>query len=134
MAQPPHTRAAMRALYLVCQVVKLAAGYRDTTLDDRGHFLQGLLAELLANHGEGFALAVTQVYAPLDLMAQDAILRHQILVAQEQFLIDCSRDVRQQGLPIHTPCPLCLFRPPLASSMRDGIGSMQAEVGVIAGS
>src|SRR2546430_5225895 len=29
---PPHTRAAMRALYPVCQVAELTAGYRDTTL------------------------------------------------------------------------------------------------------
>src|SRR5207245_2185431 len=31
MAKPPHTRAAMRALYPVCQVAELAAGYRYTT-------------------------------------------------------------------------------------------------------
>src|ERR1043166_9557439 len=31
MAQPPHTCAAMRALYPVCQVAELTAGYRDTT-------------------------------------------------------------------------------------------------------
>src|SRR5438132_9682332 len=31
MAKPPHTRAAMRALYPVCQVAELTAGYRDTT-------------------------------------------------------------------------------------------------------
>jgi hypothetical protein len=28
----PHTRAAMRAFYPVCQVAELAAGYRDTTM------------------------------------------------------------------------------------------------------
>src|SRR2546426_12778865 len=31
MANPPHRRAEMRALYPVCQVAELAAGYRDTT-------------------------------------------------------------------------------------------------------
>ena len=31
MAKPPHTRAAMRALYPVCQVAELAAGYGYTT-------------------------------------------------------------------------------------------------------
>src|SRR5262245_66428253 len=31
MAQPPHTRAEMRALYPVCQDAELTAGYRDTT-------------------------------------------------------------------------------------------------------
>src|SRR5262252_54872 len=33
MAKPPHTRAALRALYPVCQVAELAAGYRDTTIE-----------------------------------------------------------------------------------------------------
>src|SRR5215470_81438 len=32
MAKPPHTRAAMRAFYPVCQVAELAAGYGYTTL------------------------------------------------------------------------------------------------------
>src|SRR5215471_1516260 len=31
MANPPHTRAAMRAFYPVCQVTELAAGYGYTT-------------------------------------------------------------------------------------------------------
>src|SRR6266704_6288816 len=31
MAKPPHTRAAMRAFYPVCQVAELAAGYGYTT-------------------------------------------------------------------------------------------------------
>src|SRR5215468_5359008 len=31
MANPPHTRAAMRAFYPVCQVAELAAGYGYTT-------------------------------------------------------------------------------------------------------
>src|SRR6266853_5714537 len=32
MAKPPHTRAAMRAFYPVCQIAELAAGYGYTTL------------------------------------------------------------------------------------------------------
>src|SRR5215831_7433736 len=32
MAKPPHTHAAMRVLYPVCQVAELAAGYRNTTV------------------------------------------------------------------------------------------------------
>src|SRR6184192_3897543 len=31
MAKPPHTGRAMRALYPVCQVAELPAGWRDTT-------------------------------------------------------------------------------------------------------
>ena len=50
-------------------------------LDDRGHVLEGLLAQLLADLGQSLALAITQPHASLDLVAQDAILRHQVLVA-----------------------------------------------------
>src|SRR5712691_241143 len=78
-------------------------------LDDRGHLLQGLLAEFLADCGQGFAFTVTQPDAPLDLVAEDAIFRDQVLIAQQQFLIDCPRDIRQQGLPIHASVPLHCF-------------------------
>jgi hypothetical protein len=48
-----------------------------------GDFLQSLLPQLLADLCQGLALAVTQPGAPCDLVAQDAILRHQVLVAQQ---------------------------------------------------
>jgi hypothetical protein len=48
--------------------------------------------------------------------------------AWKAFLIYGSCDVRQQSLPIHMPFHLRLFRPPLALSMRDGVGILQAEV------
>jgi hypothetical protein len=50
--------------------------------DDGGDFLQDLLPQLLADHGQGFALAVAQPEAPLDLAAEDTIFRHEILIAQ----------------------------------------------------
>jgi hypothetical protein len=46
------------------------------------HFFQRLLAQLLADLGQGFALAVSQPHTARNLMTQDAILCHQILVAQ----------------------------------------------------
>src|SRR5262247_2364120 len=45
-------------------------------LNDLGHFLEGLLAQLLADDGEGFALAIPQPDAPFDLVAEDAVFRH----------------------------------------------------------
>jgi hypothetical protein len=51
--------------------------------DDGSDFLSSLLPQLLADLGQGLALAVTQSDAPCDLGAQDAILRHQVLVAQQ---------------------------------------------------
>jgi hypothetical protein len=38
-------------------------------LDDLRHFQQGLLAQLLADDGEGFALAITQLDATFELVA-----------------------------------------------------------------
>ena len=48
---------------------------------------------LLTNLGECFALAIRQPHTTCDLVAQDPILGHQVLVAQQQFLIDGPRDI-----------------------------------------
>jgi hypothetical protein len=55
-------------------------------LDDRRHVLEGLLAELLANLSQRFALAITQPYAPFDLVSQHAIFGDEVLIAQQQSL------------------------------------------------
>jgi hypothetical protein len=57
-------------------------------LDDRGHFLQGLLPQLLADGGQRRAFAIRQPHTACDLVAQDAILRHQVFVTQEECLVD----------------------------------------------
>jgi hypothetical protein len=101
-------------------------------LDDAGHLLQGLFPELHAECGQGFALTAAQPDTAFDLLAQYPVVCHQIRMAQAQFLIDGSRDIRQQCLSIHTPCPLRLCRPPWASSMPDGVDSMQAEAWTMA--
>src|SRR5262249_39035394 len=59
------------------------------------HFRQGLLAQLLAEHRQGLALAIAQAYTTWELVAQHAIFGHQVLVAQQEFLIDRPRDIRQ---------------------------------------
>ena len=48
-----------------------------------GHFLESLFAQLLADHREGLALAVTQSEAPGELVAHEAMLRHQVRIAQQ---------------------------------------------------
>ena len=73
--------------------------------DDRRHVLEGLLAQLLADHGEGLALAITQPEATFELVAEDAVFRHQIFVAQQQFLIDGPSDIREQVFPIQRLSP-----------------------------
>src|SRR6266850_2271372 len=73
--------------------------------DDAGDLRQRLLAQLLSNLGQGLALAITQAYTTVDLVAQDAIFGHQVLVAQQEFLIHRTRDIRKQLLPIHPSSP-----------------------------
>jgi hypothetical protein len=79
--------------------------------DDRGDFLQGLLPQLLTDLGEGLALAIRSAHTARDLVAQDAIFGHQVLVAQQQFLIDRPCNVCEQCLPIHALLHLCFFSP-----------------------
>src|SRR5438445_2046096 len=99
----------------VCGAIKLL-GHELTVpaknrvgLDDLGHLPQGLLAKFLADFGQRFTFPVTQPDAPLDLVAEDTIFRDQVLITQQQFLIDCPRDIRQQGLPIQASVPLHCF-------------------------
>ena len=61
--------------------------------DDGSDFLESLLAELLADFSQRLAFAVRQLHTTCDLAAQDAILCHQVLIAQQQFLIDGSHDI-----------------------------------------
>ena len=56
-------------------------------LDDIGHFRQRLLTQLLTNLGQRLALAIRQPHTACDLVAQDAILRRQEFVTQEECLV-----------------------------------------------
>src|SRR5262249_41885968 len=64
-------------------------------LDDRRHVLQSLLAQPGANLREGLPCGFRQPDTPFDLGAQEAIFRHQVLIAEQQFLIDGPRDIGQ---------------------------------------
>ena len=50
-------------------------------LDDLRHFFQRLLAELLADVGQGLAFAIAQADATFDLVAKHAIFGHEVLIA-----------------------------------------------------
>src|SRR5262249_25801417 len=74
--------------------------------DDVGDFLQGLLAQFFADLGQGRPFRVCELYASLELVAQNAVFGYQILVAEQELLIDGPRDIGQQRFPIHTSFPL----------------------------
>ena len=73
--------------------------------DNGGDFLQRLLAELLADLCQSLALAVTQSYTSLELIAEHTIFSHEVLITHQQFLIDGPRDRRQQVFPVHCLSP-----------------------------
>jgi hypothetical protein len=76
-------------------------GEDGVRFDDGGHFRQRLLAQLLANLGQGLALGIAQAYATFNLVAKHAIFGHEVLIAQQQFLIEGPSDIRQQVFPVH---------------------------------
>jgi hypothetical protein len=62
-------------------------GQDGVRLDDRGDLCQSLLAQPLADLGEGFPLPVSQAYAAGDLVTEKPVLRHQVFVAQQEFFV-----------------------------------------------
>src|SRR5215831_5507794 len=101
----PYGLALLRAVAFLSSK-STVPGENRVRCDNRGDFLEGLLAQLLADGGECLAFTVTQPDAPFDLVTEDAILGPQVLVAQQQFLIDGPRDIRQQVSPVHPLSPV----------------------------
>src|SRR6266704_4943848 len=66
------------------------------------------LPSFLPMSAKGLALAIAQAYTTFDLGTQHAIFGHQVLVAQQQFLIDSPRDIHEQVFPIHRRSPQLL--------------------------
>ena len=62
--------------------------------DDCGHLGQCLLSQPLPDLGEGLALPITQPHTPWDLLAQEPIFCHEILLAQQELVIHSARDIR----------------------------------------
>jgi len=56
--------------------------------------------------GQRNLLAFRKQQATLDLISQDPVLRRQILVPQQEFLIDRSGDLSQHACPKHLGIPL----------------------------
>jgi hypothetical protein len=66
-----------------------------------------LSAQVLANRSKLIALAVREPQASSDLLAEEAILRQQILIAQPKLLVERIGDRPQQFFPVHLSVHPC---------------------------
>ena len=55
--------------------------------DDLRYILQRLPSESFGDLGQADALRLSEPYSPLDLVAEDSILRHQTFVSKKDFLL-----------------------------------------------
>src|SRR6266511_2908719 len=69
--------ALLRAVTLLGHELPVSAKHH-VGLDDLGNVLEGWLPQLLADVGQRLAFAIRQAHTARDLVAQDAILRHQV--------------------------------------------------------
>jgi len=81
---------------------KLAVPGQDGVgLDKRRDLFQGLLAELLAKLSEGLTIAIAQLHATSDLLAEDTILCGYVGITQPKLFVNRRTDRHQQLLPMH---------------------------------
>ena len=73
--------------------------------DDTRYLFECSLANLFSDLGQCSPLTIAQAQTALQLIAENTILGNEVLVAQEQFVIDRSCDVRQRCLPVHCVSP-----------------------------
>ena len=99
-------------------------------LGNRRNLFQSLFAQLLAQLGECFAIAVREVHTTADLLAENTILGYQVCIAQPEFFVNRLGDRPQQFLPVHTS-----ITPATTSYMDDQYGrkrhEIQAETGLM---
>jgi hypothetical protein len=88
---PAYTCGGLRGGSLLASELAIP-GKNRLGLGKRGNFLQGLLPQLGTKRSQFLALVVSQLYATVHLMAQDAILCHQIVIAKPQVVIQGCRD------------------------------------------
>lgn len=66
------------------------------------HLFQDFPAQLLTNRDKFFALAIRELHAGSDLLAENAILGYQVRMAQPDLFVNRLGDRPQQSLPVHT--------------------------------
>jgi hypothetical protein len=92
-------------------------------LSHRRQLFQGLLAHLLAQLGERFAVAVRELDATRNLLAEHAILCGHIGIAQPELFVNRRVDCPEQFLPVHPSTT-----PAKTFYMKDQYGRKRSEI------
>ena len=96
----PWIRAILGTIELPRDKLAVPSEDRLRSYDTR-HLFERSLAEPFPDLGQGSALTVSQAQTTPEPIPQNAILGHEVLIAQQQFLINRSGDVRQHCRPVH---------------------------------
>jgi hypothetical protein len=89
------------AIYLLlneCAVL----GEDGVGLGYRRDLFQGLFPQLFANLSKDATIAVTKQYATMNLLAENAIFRFQVRIAQPELLVNRCSDRPEQFFPVHS--------------------------------
>jgi hypothetical protein len=79
--RPAHGFSLFRAIKFLGHKLAMPGEY-GIGFDDGGDVFEGLLAEFLADLGEGLTLGASELYTSFNLLAQDAIFGSEIFIAQ----------------------------------------------------
>jgi hypothetical protein len=100
-----------------------------------GHFRQRFPAKPSVNFSQTDSLRVREPQSLFDLFLENPVLRHQVFVLQEQFLVNRTGDVRQHSFPIYrgelTAATACAQPPdcPVRSTLKIGHFEFLAHTG-----
>ena len=69
--------------------------------NDLGDFSECFSSNPFADLGQSNPVGVIEQQTTRDLVLENPVLRHQVFVAQEEFLINRTADLREDSFPIH---------------------------------
>jgi hypothetical protein len=76
-------------------------GQNGVGLGNCRDLLECFPTQLLTNLGQGVTVAIAQLYATRDLLAEDAVLCGEVRIAEPEFFVHRFAERSQQFLPVH---------------------------------
>ena len=89
---------------------------------DLRHLFQRFASQSFGGQSQADAFGISEPNSPLNLVAQNSVFGHQILISGQQLLVNGSRDVSKHSLPVHrlklnqSTRVQTTFRPPVVNA------------------